>query len=194
MLDRNKIIQGRPYVRLSFKADINPFTSADDLRNRLTNALKSSPHFLLVGEPERAVSSAYFSPTSLGFGTMYVDATVRYLASVDGMTYDVTLRPYDVAVRETWGLGNALVTLRDAGIIGDTLSAQAPVGMKSAQELAKDAKSPVTAAVDALGKPLATTATTINYLSWAVIAGAVAFVAWKGEPIIKGLGKAFKRG
>lgn len=194
MLDRNKKIQGRPYVRLSFKGDVNPFTSPDDLRRRLTDALKSSPHFLLVGEPERAVSSAYLSPTSLGFGTLYVDATIRYLASADGLTYDVTLRPYDVAVRETWGLGNPLVTLRDAGIIGDTLSTQAPVGMKSAQELAKDAKSPAGQVAETLAGPLTTATGTINYLSWAIIAGAVALVVWKGAPAIKSIGKVFKRG
>lgn len=178
-------------MRLVFKLSVGAFASADALRTKLIAALKSSPHFILVGEPERAVSSAFAGGTTASYGSAFVEATVRYNGSADGMTYDVTLRPYDKAVTDAFGF--TLVALYDAGVIGSTYSTQAPVGMQSAQELAKGSKSPADKVADALTKPLSDAKDTVDYLSFAIIAGALAFVVWKGAPVLRGVGKAFQR-
>jgi hypothetical protein len=192
MLNRSERISGRPYVRLTFKGNVNPTTSSDILRNKLISALQSSPHFILVGEPSRSVSSAFESSTTLGFGTVYFDATVRYNTNADGMTFDVTLRAFDCVVKDF--LGACLVVLFDAVKIGTTYTSTAPLGTKTAQQLAEESGSPLDKLTKAATKPLEETSDLLKWIAAAAIVLGGAYLLKQGKPLLKSIGQVFKRG
>lgn len=192
MLSRSERIAGRPYVRLVFKGSVNPTLSLDVLRQKLIAALMASPHFVLVGDSTRSVSSAFESETTLGFGSVFFDAQVRYNANADGLTFDVTLRAFDCVVKDF--LGVCVLKLTDAAKLGTVYTTTAPLGTKTAQQLAEETRSPLGKLGETVGGPLSTASDTVRWIAAAAIVVGAVYALKQSKPILRSIGQVFKRG